>query len=289
MAAAGRPRLPGVTGPSRVRDADGPESKPLPDSGRLLVAPAAATHASRASDLAARLGGVPVAEPLPARTLPDGQWMLVVGATLALRCGGVATADLSIDANAPGIRRRAAAGRSLELLRALPRGSGLRIVDATGGLGRDAFTLAHAGHDVLLVERQPLLAALLHDACTRAECAGRVRCVAGDSRQVLAGLDFVPAAVLVDPMFTSGEAGAGAAARGTAAPKAAAQWLRRLVMDDGDAMEALLRAAAGSGAPRVVAKRARRGAVVAAAGLRHHHSILGRSVCFDVYVPAAGA
>ncbi len=43
----------------------------------------------------------------------------------------------------------------------------LTIVDATAGWGKDAFVLACAGTRVILIERHPLLAALLEDALKR--------------------------------------------------------------------------------------------------------------------------
>ncbi|WP_018650725.1 class I SAM-dependent methyltransferase [Actinobacillus capsulatus] len=42
------------------------------------------------------------------------------------------------------------------------------IIDATAGLGRDAFVLAAIGCKVLLVERNPIVAALLEDGLARA-------------------------------------------------------------------------------------------------------------------------
>lgn len=42
------------------------------------------------------------------------------------------------------------------------------VIDATAGLGRDAFVLASVGCKVLLVERNPIVAALLEDGLARA-------------------------------------------------------------------------------------------------------------------------
>lgn len=46
-----------------------------------------------------------------------------------------------------------------------------RVLDATAGLGRDGFVLASLGCEVTLVERQPLIAALLEDGLERARRA----------------------------------------------------------------------------------------------------------------------
>ena len=44
-----------------------------------------------------------------------------------------------------------------------------RVLDATAGLGRDAFVLASLGCAMTLIERQPLVAALLEDGLARAQ------------------------------------------------------------------------------------------------------------------------
>ena len=44
-----------------------------------------------------------------------------------------------------------------------------QILDATAGLGRDAFVLASLGCEMTLIERQPLIAALLEDGLARAK------------------------------------------------------------------------------------------------------------------------
>jgi 16S rRNA (guanine1516-N2)-methyltransferase len=42
------------------------------------------------------------------------------------------------------------------------------VLDATAGLGKDAFVLASLGCQMTLIERQPLIAALLEDGLARA-------------------------------------------------------------------------------------------------------------------------
>ncbi len=74
---------------------------------------------------------------------------------------------------AVGHRFRFGGGRG----QALPRAAGLtgsatpRIVDATAGLGRDAFLLASLGAEVTLLERSPEVHALLADGIARASQA----------------------------------------------------------------------------------------------------------------------
>ena len=43
-----------------------------------------------------------------------------------------------------------------------------RVLDATAGLGKDAFVLASLGCEMSLIERQPLIGALLEDGLARA-------------------------------------------------------------------------------------------------------------------------
>src|SRR5690606_10328681 len=45
----------------------------------------------------------------------------------------------------------------------------LTVVDVTAGLGKDAFILATLGCDVVMVERNPIMGALLRDGLTRAQ------------------------------------------------------------------------------------------------------------------------
>ena len=57
-----------------------------------------------------------------------------------------------------------------------------RVLDATAGLGRDAFVLATLGCEVSLIERQPLIAALLDDGLSRAAADADVAAIAARMR-----------------------------------------------------------------------------------------------------------
>ena len=67
-------------------------------------------------------------------------------------------------------RRQFGGGKGQMIARAIGIASGVRptILDATAGLGRDAFVLASLGCAVTLIERHPLVAALLEDGLQRA-------------------------------------------------------------------------------------------------------------------------
>lgn len=153
------------------------------------------------------------------------------------------------------MRSRIRSGRGQALARAagLPRKPGSAVLDATGGLGRDAFTLAALGAHVTLFERSPLVAELLRDAQRRVRAcseptmvaaADRLRIVGGDARDLPASEGPFDCAYL-DPMYDD-------PAR-RALPQKEMQLLRELVGADADAAELLtyLR----SRVPRVVVKR----------------------------------
>lgn len=158
------------------------------------------------------------------------------------------------------------------------------IVDATAGLGRDAFVLASLGCPVTLVERSPVAAALLDDALERAaatpETAGiaaRMRLVHADGRQWLLTLegDLRPDVVYVDPMFPDTSK--------SAASKKEMQAFQAVIGDDLDTEE-LLQAARAAAKKRVVVKRPRLGAPIA--GAARSGEIVGKSTRFDLYAPS---
>lgn len=188
---------------------------------------------------------------------------------------------------AVGHRLRFGGGRGQALPRAagFSRGRTPRVVDATAGLGRDAFLLASLGAEVVLIERAPAVAGLLAAALERARAAGppyaeiigRMRLVEGDARDLLAGL--APEVVLVDPMHP---------ARGNSAlVKKEMRLLRGLVGDDADAAE-LVQAALASASNRVVLKWPLQAAPLA--GIRPpSHTIAGRSTRYDVFLSETSA
>lgn len=67
-------------------------------------------------------------------------------------------------------RRQFGGGSGQMIAKAVGVQSGIRprILDATAGLGRDSFVLASLGCEMTLIERQPLVAALLEDGLQRA-------------------------------------------------------------------------------------------------------------------------
>ena len=185
---------------------------------------------------------------------------------------------------AVGHRQRAGGGRGQALARAagFTKGRTPTLVDATAGLGRDAFLLASLGAPVTLVERSPEIHALLQDGLTRAleaggaaaETAGRMTLLFGDAKALLPKL--APEVVLVDPMHPP---------RGNSAlVKKEMRLLRAIVGSDSDADE-LMHVALATATKRVVLKYPLRADGMA--GLpKPSHQIRGKTTRYDVFMTA---
>lgn len=180
-------------------------------------------------------------------------------------------------------RRRHGGGRGQALARAagLRRGHTPKVIDATGGLGRDAFVLASLGCEVTLIERQPVIAALLEDALERArstkgaaaDAARRMTLVCADAIHWLAAQPAPAADVIyLDPMYPS---------RGKSAlPGREMQLLQQVAGADED-IAALLNAALTTAGRRVVLKRPR--LAPRAPGPTPEISLTGKSTRYDIY------
>ena len=79
-----------------------------------------------------------------------------------------------------GHRRKFGGGKGQDIARAIGLNKGVQpsVLDATGGLGRDAFVLATLGCPVTLLERSPIVAALLKDGIRRGQASEEVRDIA---------------------------------------------------------------------------------------------------------------
>lgn len=191
---------------------------------------------------------------------------------------------VAIDWCASEQRRRIRAGRRQLLARAagLHLRPDARVLDATGGLGRDAFTLAALGARVVLVERQPLVVELLRDAQRRARAADEPTLALAAERLRIVGADALDVdigqgpfdAVYLDPMYPDDGK--------RALPQKEMQLLRDLAGDDDDA--GALLAHARTLAPRVAVKRPLRAPWLA--GARPDTVLSGTQARFDLYVAA---
>ena len=84
----------------------------------------------------------------------------------------------------------------------------LKGIDATAGMGEDAFLLAAYGYDMTLYEQNPVVAVLLKDALRRAkkhpqlkEIATRMKLVEGNSVEELKTRVDAVDLIYLDPMF----------------------------------------------------------------------------------------
>jgi len=117
---------------------------------------------------------------------------------------------------AVGHRRKFGGGKGQAIAKAagLNKGVTPTVLDGTAGLGRDAFVLASLGCQVQMVERHPVVAALLDDGLARAKhdpdigtwVSERMSLIHASSHDALEHLaqdkDFVqPDVVYLDPMY----------------------------------------------------------------------------------------
>lgn len=117
---------------------------------------------------------------------------------------------------AVGHRRKFGGGKGQAIAKAagLNKGATPTVLDGTAGLGRDAFVLASLGCKVQMVERHPVVAALLDDGLSRAKhdpeigtwVSERMSLIHASSHDALEQLaqdkDFAqPDVVYLDPMY----------------------------------------------------------------------------------------
>ena len=224
---------------------------------RISVASSSEQTASKARDLSERLS-----LPLSSPESPNADLLLVVSeARLELREVGTSTGPIYADftGGRAAHRRQFGGGKNQPLARAvgLKKGATPSVLDATAGLGRDAFVLATLGCPVRLVERSRIIGALLEDGLKRAETdpevspiASRMSLSVGQATEIMCALDDTkrPDVVYLDPMYPHGNK--------TALQKKEMRLFRVLVGDDEDAPE-LLDAALVCAKGRVVVKRPR--------------------------------
>ncbi len=187
------------------------------------------------------------------------------------------TGQVKVDFASGAIQRRARDDlRGQHLLRAV--GTGLEVLDATAGLGRDAFLLASVGNRLHLLEREPAIYALLADGLRRAAADPDLAPVIERMRPHCADFrDWDETrrydVIYLDPMFPRPEK----RARG----KKDMVFLQRLA---GAADESgLLARALGCARNRVVAKRPPREPWMD--GEKPSFSYSGRVSRYDVYLP----
>ena len=172
------------------------------------------------------------------------------------------------------------AGQMIATAVGIAQGVRPHVLDATAGLGKDAFVLATLGCRMQLIERQPLVAALLEDGLARAAkddevgaIVARMELLQGNSIERMRNWEGEPPQVIyLDPMFPHRDK--------SALVKKEMRVFRPLVVDDLDA-PALLEAALALATHRVVVKRPRKAPIIE--GAKPSHSLEGKSSRYDIY------
>lgn len=154
-----------------------------------------------------------------------------------------------------------------------------RVIDATAGLGRDAFILASLGCQVSLIERSTMIFQLLADGLQRAEQAESTREIAlrmslyeGEARDFFSQIEAD--VIYCDPMYPE--------RKKSALVKKEMRILQAINGADEDSA-ILLRAALAANVKRVVVKRPKGAENLAE--LVPNFSYNGKHTRFDVYCP----
>ncbi|MEH6579792.1 MAG: class I SAM-dependent methyltransferase [Amphritea sp.] len=186
-------------------------------------------------------------------------------------------------------RRKHGGGKGQMIAKAVGIKGSLRpkVADVTAGLGRDSFVLATLGCEMQMVERSPIIHALLESGLERAsqvpevaDITARMQLIHADSILWLQGLkggEQRPDVVYVDPMFPHNDK--------SALVKKEMRVFRSIVGDDQDA-EALLKAALDVAEYRVVVKRARKAPLIEGPtleGVKPSYQLEGKSSRYDIY------
>ena len=226
---------------------------------------------------------------------------------------GKAFGAITVDLASASILRRVQQGRSGLLAKAVLSAVGQPmplVWDVTGGLGRDAMTLALLGCEVVAFERNPFVGMLLLDARSRAlkgdqqiaEAASRLTIRIGDARTAMRADESNstapgsgrPDVIYIDPMFpeangknqgkNQGQGNGKSSGKGKAAVKKEAMLLRMLVGEGADPVqdEELFTLAMQVATARVVVKRSLRAPAIVESP-PPQASFKGKSVRVDRY------
>jgi len=262
----------------------------VPDSVALLAT--AATSRQDALALAQYLNvdllpGTDIAAANPAIVAV----LVMDGAQLYLQqTGPKAPGPVTVDFGAGAMRHRRKGGQNELLGKAVGalRRPGLKVLDATAGLGRDSFVLADLGCRVLMCEREKLMSVLLQSGLNRAQTTGdqwlsevarRMSLNTGDAMQLVESEVQTCDVIYLDPMFPQ---------RGkSAAVKKEMALFQRLLDGSSTAADSgrLLRWALQQKVARVVVKRPLKAPHLGQK--TPSHCVSGKAVRFDVYVLSA--
>ncbi len=180
-------------------------------------------------------------------------------------------------------RREHSCGRNQPLARAigLKKHKYLQVIDATAGLGCDAFILAVLGCRVIMLERSPVLAALLSDGLQRLnqhveliDIWRNMQLIHQSAQDYLQYLEDYPDVIYLDPMYPHRQK--------SALVKKEMRFIRQVVGDDQDSVE-LLDLALQRTKQRVVVKRPKNAAALSSQ-FKPHTYIQSKNTRYDVYI-----
>ncbi len=153
------------------------------------------------------------------------------------------------------------------------------ILDATAGFGSDAFVLATKGCQVIMLERSPIVAALLQDGLNRAlenhslrDIISNMRLINIDSISYLKTLIENPDVIYLDPMFPL--------RKKSACVKKEMSALQKL-LDPRDNIEELFQLAIQQAKKHVIVKRPK--LAPSLTDRKPNFQLKGKSCRFDVY------
>ncbi|MFW2373595.1 MAG: class I SAM-dependent methyltransferase [Gammaproteobacteria bacterium] len=183
-------------------------------------------------------------------------------------------------------RKQYGGGRGQAIARAIglkPGTTPPKVLDATAGLGKDAFVLACLGCPITMIERSPIVTTLVADAIERAKQDGDFQMlleqgfelIQANATDYLQHLDETsrPDVIYLDPMYPD--------KKKSALVKKNMQILQKLLGQDEDT-EQLLEAALSCARKRVVVKRPKGANVIA--GPKPTMAIESKKTRYDVYV-----
>ena len=185
-----------------------------------------------------------------------------------------------------GHRRKFGGGKGQDIAKAVGLNKGVTpsVLDATGGMGRDAFVLATLGCQVTIIERSPVVAALLMDGLRRASEVPDVAMIVSQMSLIQGNaVEWMRAqsqqnspepfdVVYLDPMFPHREK--------SALVKKEMRLFQDLLGDDPDA-DLLLTPALDTARYRVVVKRPRPAPDLD--GREPTYRLSGKSCRYDIY------
>ena len=150
---------------------------------------------------------------------------------------------------------------------------GAWILDMTAGWGRDAMVMAQAGGHLTLLEKNPLMAAMLfqaHQSLIDFNLQSNIRCVWANAHDYLKNMTEKPDVIYIDPMHPERQK--------SALVKKHLQVLQQLVPPNED-VEELIQLALQHALKRVVVKWPEK----QSAHFKPSYSVHGKTIRFDVY------